>query len=181
MIALLGSVNPYAFSTSYADPVAGRTAANATVSRVFDGKVRIALPKTAQKPKKVTSSLYSIQPRSPRQKFVIFVTKEPLQKDEIKKSNKELGTSIKQLLEAQGYEVISLTNQGTTYTAQFRAYTNVPWQLVGTTATRGTAKFVRTKNNELIGSMLLCDPSQWTDPGIGVFKKSVSGATIATR
>jgi hypothetical protein len=156
-------------------------ATKTTPTKIFGGKVTLALPKTAKKPQKISSSLYSIQPTSPTKKFVIFVTKEPLRKDEIKKSTKELGSSLKELLEAQGYEITSLTNHGTTYTVQFRAYTNVPWQLVGTTATRGIAKFVRTKGNELVGSMLLCDPGQWTDPSIGAFKKTVSGAQVAAR
>ncbi|MEY4668729.1 MAG: hypothetical protein RL518_1428 [Pseudomonadota bacterium] len=141
----------------------------------------LAVPTTAQKPKKISSLMYSIQPRATTQKFVIFVTKEPLRKDERTKSNKDLGTSIKQLLEAQGYEVTSLKNKGTTYTALFRAYTNVPWQKVGTTATRGTAKFVRTSSNELVGSMLLCDPNQWSDPGIALYKKAVSSAKVSNK
>lgn len=178
--ALLTFFTTLTYSISSADTVV-RQSATKNTTKIFGGQVLLALPKSAQKPKRISSSLYSIQPRSTNQKFVIFVTKEPLRKDELKKSNKELGRAITQLLEAQGYEVTSLTNQGTTYTAQFRAYTNVPWQSVGTTATRGTAKFVRTPNNELIGSMLLCDPSQWTDPGIGVFKKTVSGTKVANK
>jgi hypothetical protein len=180
-LVLVGALLPFEHSIGSADPLVEQAATKTTPTKIFGGKVQLTLPKTANKPKKLTSSLYSIQPRSTSQRFVIFVTKEPLRKDELKKSNKELGRAIKQLLEAQGYEVTSLTTQGTTYTAQFRAYTNAPWQLVGTTATRGTAKFVRTADNELIGSMLLCDPNQWTDPGIAVFKKTVSGAKVSSK
>lgn len=112
---------------------------------------------------------------------MIFVTKEPLRKDELKKSDRDLGRSIKELLEAQGYEITSLSNQGASYTAQFKAYTNVPWQQVGTTAVRGIAKFQRTTDNQLIGSLLLCEPSQWTDRGISSFKKAVRTAKVASK
>lgn len=181
LLAGLVTVFPFFSSIGSAESIVEQAASKTTPTKLFGGKVQLALPKTATKPKKITSSLYSIQPQSKSQKFVIFVTKEPLRKDEVKKTDKQLSSSFKQLLEAQGYEVTSLTTKGSTYSAQFRAYTNVPWQLVGTTATRGIAKFVRTKDNELVGSMLLCDPNQWTDPGIGIFKKAVSGAKVASK
>lgn len=164
-----------------AEALTGEAKKTSTTSKLFSGRVQITVPKAANKPQKKSSTTYWIQPKSPSKKFVIVVTKEPLRKDELKKSNKELGDSIKNLLEAQGYEITSLKNQGTTYTAQFQAYTNVPWQLVGTTATRGTAKFVKTQDNQLVGSLLLCDPNQWNDPDIAQFKKAVSGAKVSSK
>jgi hypothetical protein len=88
---------------------------------------------------------------------------------------------VREVLEAQGYQIDLLTNRGTTYSVQFHAYTDTPWQRVGTTPTRGIAKFIRTTDNLLIGSILLCDPTQWSDPAIAPFKRAVSGAQVTTR
>ncbi len=88
---------------------------------------------------------------------------------------------MREVLEAQGYQIDSLTNRGVTYSVQFHAYTDTPWQKVGTSSTRGIAKFIRTKDNLLIGSMLVCDPTQWDDPAITQFKRAVSGAQVTNR
>jgi hypothetical protein len=165
-------------SLNVADAIPSEANRSTTTSKLFSGRVQLSLPKSANKPEKLSSSRYSIRPKAADKKFVIFVIQEPLRKDEVKKSNKELGKSIKDLLAAEGYEVTALTNQGSTYTVKLRAYTNVPWQKVGTTATRGTGTFQRTQDNQLIGSILLCDPNQWNDPSIGDFKKAVSSAKI---
>jgi hypothetical protein len=165
-------------SFGYVEAKAEQIQAKSSPTAIFGGKLRIALPKTARPPKRVSASLYSIQPRLQRHKFVIFATREPLRKDEIPKSNKALVSSIRQLLEAQGYVVLDISNQGSNFTVNLRAYTHAPWQSVGTTATRGTAKFVRTKDNQLVGSILLCDPTQWKTPAINVFKRAVSSAKV---
>lgn len=176
LLALLSCL----ISPSYLEAHADQIQTKSTSTSIFGGRLQITLPKTARSPKRVNASLYSVQPRLRRHKFVILATKEPLRKDEIVKSNKALVTSVRQLLEAQGYQVLDISNQGTTFTANLRAYTNAPWQSVGTTPTRGTAKFVRTKDNQLVGSLLLCDPTQWKTPAINQFKKAVSTAKVTT-
>ena len=173
--ALLAAIS---LTHNVADAITSEANKSTTTSKLFSGRVQLSLPKSANKPQKLSASRYSIRPKSADKKFVIFVIQEPLRKDEIKKSNKELGSAIKNLLSAQGYEVTSLTNKGDTYTVKLQAYTNVPWQQVGTTATRGTGTFQRTQDNQLIGSILLCEPNQWNDPAIGDFKKAVSTAKI---
>lgn len=182
-LALLGAILLPLTSPGYGEARVGQIdqfQTKSTATSIFGGRLHITLPKTAKSPKRVNASLYSIQPRLRRHKFVIFATKEPLRKDEIAKSNKALVTSVRQLLEAQGYQVLDISNQGTSFTANLRAYTNAPWQRVGTTPTRGTAKFVRTKDNQLVGSLLLCDPTQWKTPAINQFKKAVSTAKVTT-
>lgn len=109
---------------------------------------------------------------------MIYVTREALRKDEIGKTNKQLASSIKTLLEAQGYEVIRLKNDGDTFTADFRTYASVPWQKVGTSFARGSARFTRTRSNELIGTILLCDPRQWTDSATREFKQVVTTTKV---
>lgn len=145
---------------------------------LFSKRLTITLPRTARTPRKITSTTYQVQPKSPEQKFVVYVIQENLRRDEIKKSNKELVPFIKRLLEGLGYEVIQLKNAGDTFTADFRSYATVPWQKVGTSPVRGTARFVRTKDNKLLGSILMCEPSQWTDTAISTYKRAVSGIAV---
>lgn len=121
-----------------------------------------------------------MQPRSSRYRFIIFVTREPVLKDEVKKTNAQLVSSAKKLLEAQGYQVISITNKGDVFQADFRTYTKVPWQKVGTMYTRGSAKFTRTKSNELVGSVLLCDPKQWQNRATQAFKNAIASTKVAS-
>lgn len=147
--------------------------------QLFSGKVTLQLPATAGAPKKINSKAYQVSPKSSDRKFVIYVTREALLKDEVSKSNKQLSSSIRAMLEAQGYEVLKLSGSGDVFTADFRTYTDVPWQRVGTSAVRGMARFTRTRSKELIGTILMCDPRQWTDSSTGDFKRVVTGARVA--
>ena len=158
--------------------VSADTASTTSKRNLFGGKITVSLPRSAGAPKKVNGKTFQVQPTSSDKKFVIYVTREPLSKDETRKGNKQLSASIKSLLEAQGYEVIRLTNNGSTFNADFRSYANAPWQKVGTTAVRGSAKFIRTTSDELFGTILLCDPAQWTDSATKEFKQVVSSTTV---
>ncbi len=156
------------------------TAESAISTRsLFAGKVTLKLPTTAGSPKRINSKAYRVQPKSSERRFVIYVTRESLQKDEVAKSSRQLVSSIRSTLEAQGYKVSKLSNSGDVFTADFTTYTDVPWQQVGTSPARGLARFTRTRNNELIGTILLCDPRQWSDSTTKDFKKVVTGARIA--
>lgn len=151
-----------------------------TVKReLFSGKVTLQLPITAGVPKKINSKAYQVRPKASDRRFVIYVTREALLKDEVSKTNKQLVPFIRSMLEAQGYEVIKVSGSGDLFTADFRTYTDVPWQRVGTSAVRGMARFTRTRSKELIGTILLCDPRQWTDSSTSDFKKVVTGARVA--
>jgi hypothetical protein len=54
----------------------------------------------------------------------------------------------------------------------------LPWQKVGPGLARGKAKFVRV-GDELMGSVLLCDPSQWKDGTTQSFIRIIGGTTIS--
>jgi len=147
--------------------------------KLFAGKITLQLPREASAPKKINSKAYQVEPKSSERRFVIYVTREQLRKDEVGRSNRQLASSIRATLEAQGYQVIKLTTKGEVFTADFTTYTDVPWQKVGTSAARGVAKFTRTRAHELIGTILLCDPRQWADSATKEFKRVVTSASVA--
>lgn len=149
--------------------------------RLFSGRAKLTLPKGASAPKKLEASMYLVQPKDSSKKFALYVTRERLRADELKMSKQELGDSIKKLLEAQGYNVISFTSRGQDYRADFTTYSTLPWQPVGTTPARGVAKFTRTVDKQLIGTILMCEPSQWTDAAIGRYKRAVSSTKVSQR
>lgn len=146
---------------------------------LWSSKVRVSIPKTARAPKRINDGTFSIQPKSKDLKFVIYVAREPLRKDELKKTNKQLASSVRLLLESQGFQIIDFKTQGNSFVVDFRAFAEVPWQKVGTTYTRGTAKFTRTTSNELVGSVLYCDARQWKNPATADFRKVVSTTKVA--
>ena len=176
--ALYLAITSTLFVESFRVSADAALATSRSALKLFSNKVTIALPKTAGTLKKINSKTYQVQPTSSERKFVIYVTREALRKDELRKTNKQLASSIKMLLEAQGYEVIRLKNAGDTFSADFRTYSNVPWQKVGTSPARGTAKFTRTRSQELIGTILLCDPRQWSDSETKQFKRVVATTKV---
>ena len=148
--------------------------------RLWDGLVSVDLPRTAAAPQRASRRSFSVQPKTSKYRFIIFVTREPLLRDEVKKTNAQLVSWVKKTLEAQGYQVISITNKGNDFEANFRVFTKVPWQKVGTMYTRGSAKFTRSKTNELVGSILLCDPKQWQNSATQSFKDAVASTKVSS-
>jgi hypothetical protein len=146
---------------------------------LWSGRARVSIPKTASAPKRVNNRTFSIRPKSKELKFVIYVARDPLRKDELKMTNKQLASSVRTLLESQGFQILDFKTVGSSFTVDFRAFAQVPWQKVGTTYTRGTAKFTRTAGNELVGSILYCDSRQWKNPATMDFRKVVTGTTVA--
>ncbi len=148
---------------------------------LFSGRAKVTLPKSAAAPKKLGASTFIVQPRDVSKKFVVYVTREPLRPNEIKMSKQEFGESIKKLLEAQGHTILSYSARGQDYRVDFTTYAVLPWQTVGTTPARGVAKFTRTADKQLIGSVLMCDPTQWLDSGIAGYKQAVSRTKVSQR
>lgn len=139
--------------------------------------VSLVLPNAAGNPKKISSTKYSISPKAANLKFVMFVTKEALKADERQKSSGALATSIRQMLEAEGYEISSVKIRGSAIVFNFETYSSLPWQKVGTTKARGIARFIRTSGNNLLGAVLFCEPSQWATSANQAFRSSLSNFT----
>jgi hypothetical protein len=148
---------------------------------LFSGRTKLTLPKTAGAPQKVNSKLFLVRPKDSSKRFAVYVSREPLASDERKMSSKQQGESIRRLLEGQGYTVTSFTSRGQEYRASFTTYTSLPWQAVGTAAAQGIAKFTRTADQQLIGVILFCEPSEWTDPAVEKFKQSVNKSVVMKR
>jgi hypothetical protein len=161
-------------------PVLAATSSSKTYG-LFSGRAKVTLPKGAAAPKKLGASTFIVRPKEASKKFVVYVTREPLRPAEIKMSKREFGESIKKLLEAQGHTILSYSARGQDYRVDFTTYAVLPWQAVGTTPARGVAKFTRTADKQLIGSVLMCDPTQWLDSGIAGFKQAVSRTNVSQR
>jgi hypothetical protein len=151
--------------------------------RLFDGKVRLTLPRLAADPVALSDKLAVIQPQldRPDLKYIIYVTRETLRPDVTGLSNKLLNESVKKTLQGIGLQVIGMVNSRNTFVVDFRAPMDsgvLPWQKVGPGMARGTAKFVRT-GSELSGALLLCDPSQWGDETTQIFRKVIGGTVVA--
>lgn len=151
--------------------------------RLFDGKVRLTLPRLAADPAALSDNLAVIQPQPdhPELKYIIYVTRETLRPDLNILSNKVLNESVKKTLQGLGLQVIGMVNSRNTFIVDFRAPMDsgvLPWQKVGPGVARGTAKFVRT-GSELSGALLLCDPSQWKDETTQIFRNVIGGTTVA--
>lgn len=151
---------------------------------LWNGSVQLWLPKLAEDPELIGPKAYSIRPPADRPdlKYVIFVMREPLRADENKLSNQDLKDTLKVILQGVGYQEIEITHSDelNTFWADFRAVMEsgvLPWQKVGPGIARGKAKFVRT-GTELIGSVLLCDPSQWNEGTTQSFKQVVGGTSV---
>jgi hypothetical protein len=171
-LAVLAVVWGFSIDRMSAQKTGGATA------KLWNGKVTLRLPASATAPRKVSARLFSIQPRSRKNKFILYVSREPLLKDEVKRSNAQLKNSYKRILESQGYEVIGLTSKRGVFVADFRSYAKVPWQKVGTSPVRGKATFTRS-GKELVGSVLLCDPKQWKNRETKAYIKTVTEAQVA--
>lgn len=162
-------------------PVVAATTAKTTTYSFFKGRASVTVPKGAKKPRKLSAAIYLVQPSDSKQRFALYISRDSLGKDERKMSKKALGSSIKKLLEADGYSVTSMKMQGADYVVNFTTYANVPWQKVGTAPARGVAKFTRTADNQLIGSALLCDPPAWSGRAIKVYKTTVAKTKVTQR
>lgn len=153
--------------------------ANGTQFAVFNNLATIPLPATAGNPRRLNIRLYQIRPVAPQDKFVIFVAREALLADERRKTNAALVVQYRKILAAEGYQILALRTVGDVIEADFRTYAKVPWQKVGKSFVRGRARFTRTPTNELVGSILLCDPTQWTSGSLAPFKQSVATMAIS--
>lgn len=148
---------------------------------LFSGRAKITLPNSATAPNRLSAGTFIVKPKDASKKFVVYVTREPLLPGELKMSRREFGESVKMLLESQGHTILSYSTRGQDYRIDFTTYALLPWQGVGTTPARGVAKFTRTADKQLIGSVLMCDPSQWLDSGIGGFKQAVAKTKVSQR
>jgi hypothetical protein len=128
---------------------------------LWSGQLKLAVPKTAGKTKKISSTLFSIQPTAKKSRIVLYASREPVLADETTLTNPQLADSIKGQLEAQGYTVSSLTSKNNTFSAKLTGYASMPWRKVGSSSIRGLAQFVRTSNRQLVGAIVLSDPSEW--------------------
>ena len=157
------------------------------IAELWDGKLSLALPLLAQDPVKVDADgkLFSVRPPEDRTdlKYIVYVAREPLRADEESLSGNELNESVKKMLVGLGYEIISSTYSDLldTFLVDFRAVMEpgtLPWQQVGPGIVRGKAKFFRV-GDELMGSVLLCDPSQWKDGTTQSFIRIIGGTTVS--
>jgi|GEM_PF-6957569 len=169
-----------AFGGSDHTLVAATTRSNRSYE-FFAGRTKLVLPTGASAPKRINKNTFLIQPKDPSKKFAIFISREPLQRDEIKISKSQLGNSIRRLLESQGYSFNLFSSRGRDFRSDFSTFAVLPWQPVGTTPARGLAKFIRTADNYLIGSVLMCEPKQWLDPEIAKYKRLVSRLSVSQR
>lgn len=148
---------------------------------VFKGRALVTVPLTTQKLTKLYSNMYLGQPTDSTKKFALYISKDSLGSDETTLTTKQLASSIKIRLEGQGYTVLSLKTQGQAIIANFEGYTEVPWQKVGTAPVRGVARFVRTADKQLIGSLLVCDPPAWAATDVKGYKTAVLKTKVANR
>lgn len=128
---------------------------------LWNGQLKLSVPTTAGKEKKLTSNLFAIQPTAKKNRIVLYASREPVLSDEKTLTNPQLASSIKTLLEAQGYTVSSLTSKKNTFSAKLTGYASMPWRKVGSSAVRGIAQFVRTNIGQLVGAIVLSDPKEW--------------------
>ena len=165
----MGHVLSITCAIAFALPASAQTQ---TVS-LFNGELSLDLPSTAGAAKKLTANLYSIQPKAKKQKIVVYATKEPVLADESALTDAQLASSIKALLEAQGYTVESLKNRKNTFSARISTIGTVPWRKLGTASAKGLAQFTRTSKGQLLGAVVLSDPSQWNKGPTKAYRSAV--------
>lgn len=170
LVLILGSVLT---STPVMAQVAG------TPIALFNNQASFTLPATAAAPRRVNAKLYQVRPQNADSRFVMLVAREALLPGERAKTTAALIPYYRKILAAAGYQIISVKAVGNTVEADFRAYAKVPWQKVGTAFVRGRAKFTRTATQELVGSVLLCDPAQWTQQSLVPFKQTVANLAVS--
>lgn len=159
-------------------PPAAAQSVGTTVA-LFNNQASFTLPATAAAPRRVNARLYQVRPQSTDSRFVMLVAREALLPGERAKTTAALIPYYRKILAAAGYQIISVKAVGNTVEADFRAYAKVPWQKVGTAFVRGRAKFTRTAAQELVGSVLLCDPAQWTQQSLTPFKQTVANLAVS--
>ncbi len=148
---------------------------------VFKGRAQVTVPKTTKKLSKLYSNLLLAQPTDATKKFALYISSDTLGSDEVKMKKKELGDSIQTRLQGEGYTILSFKTQGLSYTANITGFTEVPWQSVGTAPVRGLAKFTRTADKKLIGTLLLCDPPAWESSDVKGYKTAVLKTKVTQR
>ena len=163
--------------TAWTPPALAQKSKTKVVS-VWSGKLKLSVPTTAGTPQKLSDNLYSIQPTAKKSKIIVYLSKEPVLKDEKALTNAQLGASIKSQLQAQGYKVMSLKNTKASYSAQLTAYTRAPWRKIGTTPVRGQAQFKRTKDGQLVGALVLTDPKQWASTPARNYRTAVTKVQV---
>jgi hypothetical protein len=146
---------------------------------VFDNLASFTLPATAAAPRRLNAKLYQVRPQSADSRFVMLVAREALLPGERARTTAALVPYYRKILAAAGYQILSLKAVNNTVEADFRTYAKVPWQKVGTALVRGRAKFTRTAPQELVGSVLLCDPAQWTQQSLTPFKQTVANLAVS--
>ncbi len=156
------------------------TASNRTYG-LFSGRARITLPNSAQNPKRFGKRSFIVQPKDPSKKFIMFVVRKPLRRDEVKMSRTELANSLRNIVANGRRTLLSFSASRQDFRADFTTFVELPWQSVGTTPARVIAKVTRTADNQFIGTLLLCDPTQWSDPAIGAFKRAVTRTKVSQR
>lgn len=152
-----------------------------TTLSLFKGRAVVKVPKTTKKPTKLYSNLLLARPTDATKKFALYISRDRLGTDELKMTNKQLGESIKTRLQGEGYTIVSFKNQGLTFTANIEGFTTVPWQSVGTAPIRGVARFSRTADKLLIGSVLLCDPPAWSGADVQPYKTAVMKLKVSKK
>jgi hypothetical protein len=148
---------------------------------LFSGRARITLPNSAKTPKRFGKRSFIVQPKDPSKKFVMFVVRVPLRRDELKMSRTELANSLRNIVTNGRRTLLSFSASRQDFRADFTTFVELPWQAVGTTPARVIAKVTRTADKQFIGSLLLCDPTQWSDPAIGAFKRAVTKTKVSQR
>jgi len=170
----------FALMVTASTPTLAQSKKTKTLS-AFKGRALVTVPKTTKKPSKLYSNLLLAQPTDATKKFALYISSDPLGSDEVKMKKKELGDSIQTRLQGDGYTILSFKTQGLTYTANIEGFTEVPWQSVGTAPVRGIAKFTRTADKKLIGTLLLCDPPAWESPDVKGYKTAVLKTKVTQR
>jgi hypothetical protein len=104
----------------------------------------------------------------------LYASREDVLADERNLSNTQLSSSIKTLLEAQGYTVASLTNKQNKFSAKLTGYANMPWRKVGSSQIRGSAYFIRTNAGKLLGGIVLSAAKEWNKPTTKAYRSAIT-------
>ena len=157
---------------------AGATTAQSKNVTLWNGELQLTVPKTSGNAKKISSTLYSIQPTSKKMRVVLYASREPIRADEKSLTNAQLGASIKTLLESQGYKVTKFKTKSNTFTTNLAGNTKMPWRKVGTASVLGMAQFVRTSQGQLVGTFMLSDPKEWKKTSTRAYRTAVTKSKV---
>jgi hypothetical protein len=104
----------------------------------------------------------------------LYTSREDVLADERNLTNAQLASSIKTLLEGQGYTVTSLTNKQNTFSGKLTGYASMPWRKVGSSPIRGSAYFVRTSGRKLLGAIVLSAPKEWNKKATRDYRSAIT-------